>query len=77
MLYLPCPGAASTAPLLKKELEEMRIPCEVHYLEEHPEWVVRFGLQGSPNVIVDGELAFRKMPELSEFRRYFKEKRDK
>ena len=67
-------GSCQHCSLLKRELEEMGIPYEVHYLEEHPEWVEKFGLRGSPNVIVDGELVFRKMPELGEFRRYFKDK---
>lgn len=62
--------------ILRKELDEMEIPYKVHYLEEHPEWVDKFGLKGSPNVIVDGELVFRKMPEISEFKDYFSKKRD-
>lgn len=61
-------------PILKRELDHMNIPYRVHYLEEHPEWVEKFDLKGSPNVIVDGELIFRKMPGLSEFRDYFRNK---
>ncbi|HSO21212.1 MAG TPA: thioredoxin family protein [Desulfosarcina sp.] len=67
-------GSCPHCSLLRKELEEMNISYEVHHLAEHPELFERFGLQGSPNIIVDGELVFRKMPELSEFRRYFKER---
>jgi glutaredoxin len=61
-------------PILKRELDELDIPYHVHYLEEHPEWVEKFNLRGSPNLIVDGELVFRKMPELSELRKYFDQK---
>jgi glutaredoxin len=75
-VILAVSGSCQHCSLLKKQFEEMGIPYEVHYLEEHPEWIERFGLRGSPNIIVDGELVFRKMPDLSEFRRYFEEKRD-
>lgn len=68
-------GSCPHCSLLKNELEEMDIPYKVHQLDEHPEWIERFGLRGSPNIIVDGELVFRKMPELSEFRRYFKQRK--
>jgi glutaredoxin len=67
-------GSCPHCALLKKELEEMGIPYEMHHLEEHPELFERFGLRGSPNIIVDDELVFRKMPELAELRRYFKER---
>lgn len=57
--------------ILKRELDAMEIPYRVHYLEEHPEWIEKFGLKGSPNIIVDGELVFRKMPGLQDLRNYF------
>lgn len=57
--------------ILKRELEKMQVPYKVHYIEDHPEWVEKFNLKGSPNVIVDGELIFRKMPEITAFRKYF------
>ena len=57
--------------IIKRELDEMDIPYRVHYLEEHPEWVQKFSLRGSPNLIVDGELIFRKMPEITELKDFF------
>jgi glutaredoxin len=60
--------------ILQRELDEMKVPYRIHYLEEHPEWVDKFGLKGSPNIIVDGELAFRKMPEIHDLRQYFSKK---
>ena len=62
--------------ILQRELDEMQVPYRVHYLEEHPEWVDKFGLKGSPNVIVDGKLVFRKMPEISDLRAFFKNRKD-
>lgn len=56
---------------LQRELDALGLHYEVRYMEEHPEWVARFGLKGSPNIIVDGELVFRKMPELAELRAFF------
>jgi glutaredoxin len=57
--------------ILQRELDEMQVPYRIHYLEEHSEWVDKFGLKGSPNIIVDGELIFRKMPEIKDLRLYF------
>jgi len=62
--------------ILQRELDEMQVAYRVHYLEEHPEWVDKFGLKGSPNVIVDGNLVFRKMPEISDLRTFFKTRED-
>jgi glutaredoxin len=62
--------------ILQRELDEMQLPYRVHYLEEHPEWVDKFGIKGSPNVIVDGNLVFRKMPEIIDLRAFFKNRED-
>ena len=68
-------GNCQHCALLKKELEQMGIPYEVRYAEEDPAFFERFGLRGSPNVIVDDALVFRKMPEISAFRRYFEHRK--
>ena len=62
--------------ILQRELDEMQVSYRVHYLEEHPEWVDKFGIKGSPNVIVDGNFVFRKMPEISDLRAFFKNRED-
>jgi glutaredoxin len=62
-------------PILKRELDQMEIPYRVHYLEEHPELVDRFNLRGSPNIIVDDDLKFRKMPEIPELREFFRHRK--
>ena len=62
-------------PIIKRELRQLEIPYSVHYLDAHPEWIEKFGLRGSPNIIVDGELVFRKMPEISALRNYFRDKK--
>ena len=62
-------------PIIKRELDEMDIPYRVHYLEDHPGWVEKFNLRGSPNLIVDGELIFRKMPEIKDLKDFFRRRK--
>ena len=56
--------------LIEKELKERHIDYEVQYAEDNPELATRFGIKHSPNIIVNGELIYRGMPDLSELRQY-------
>lgn len=53
---------------LERELRDLGIPYEVCFVEEHPELVARYGIRHSPNLVVDGEVAFRGQPTESELK---------
>jgi len=58
--------------ILEAELKKLGIPYSVRYLEDDLEMQKKYGLKGSPNILVDGELLFRGMPAISELEKYFK-----
>jgi glutaredoxin len=58
-------------PILEGEFKAVKIPCEIRYVEDHPELIHEYGIQQSPNIIVDGKLVFRGMPGLDELRKFF------
>jgi glutaredoxin len=55
-------------PNLERELQALGVSYELLYVEEHPELVEQYKIRHSPNVIVDGELVFRKQPTEDELR---------
>jgi rhodanese-related sulfurtransferase len=59
---------------LEKELEHLQIPYRVYFVEDHADLVEQFAIQHSPNLIVDGEVVFRKQPTEAELRALFKGK---
>jgi len=60
-------------PLIEKELQNRSMDYEVVYVEDHPDLAARYGTKKSPNLIVDGELVYRGMPEMAELTRYLDE----
>lgn len=58
-------------PNLENEFKDLGISFEVEYIEEHPELVAAHNIRHSPNIIVDGQLAFRRQPSENELRAYF------
>lgn len=61
---------------LEKELNCLRIPHRVCFVEDCPELVEKFSIRHSPNLIVDDEVIFRKQPSEVELHAYF-DKRNK
>ncbi len=57
---------------IEREFLDLRIEYEVLYVEEHPEVVARHGIRHSPNIMVDGEVVFRRQPSEGELRVFFK-----
>ncbi|WP_341502370.1 hypothetical protein [Gallaecimonas sp. GXIMD4217] len=57
-------------PNLKKEMADLGLSYEILYIEEHPELVRAHKVRHSPNVLVDGKLAFRRQPSEGELRHY-------
>lgn len=58
-------------PNLENEFRDLGIDYEVEYVEEHPELVASMNIRHSPNIIVDGELAFQRQPSEGELRAFF------
>ena len=56
---------------LEKELECLRIPYRVCFVEDCAALVLMFRIQHSPNLVVDDEVAFRKQPTEVELHAYF------
>ena len=54
-----------------RELDDLGVAHQVHYCDEEPELVVRYGIRHSPNLIVDDEVVFRRQPTEHELREYF------
>lgn len=56
---------------LEKELEYLRIPYRVCFVEDCADLVQKFGIRHSPNLVVDDEVVFRKQPTEVELQAYF------
>lgn len=53
-------------PILEQCFKDRGIPCDVRYVEDHPQLLEEHNIHRSPNLMVDGEIVFRGMPNLSE-----------
>tara|TARA_R110002095_G_C4195892_1_gene234438 strand:- start:31 stop:228 length:198 start_codon:yes stop_codon:yes gene_type:complete len=47
-------------PNLEREFQDLGVDYKVEYVEEQPEMVSALNIRHSPNIIVDGELAFQR-----------------
>lgn len=56
--------------LIEKELNARHLDYEVRYAEDNPDLASRFAIKQSPNIIVNGELIYRGMPDLPELQNY-------
>ncbi len=55
-----------------RELEDIGIEHSVLYCDNEPELVQKLGVRHSPNLVVDGEVVFRRQPTEGELRKYFR-----
>lgn len=55
-------------PNLQKELNSLGIIFNVDYIEDNPEMVATYQIRHSPNILIDGELAFRRQPTETELK---------
>ena len=53
-------------------LKNLGIKHEVFYCEDESYFVEKYNLRHSPNLVVDGEVVFRKQPSEVELKEYFK-----
>jgi len=56
---------------LQHELDELGIPFEVLFVEEHPGVVVTHSIRHSPTLLVNDEVVFRGQPTPLELRQFF------
>jgi len=56
---------------MEKELNHLRIPYRVCFVEDSADLVKKFGIRHSPNLIVDDQVVFRKQPTEDELLIYF------
>lgn len=56
---------------LEKELESLRIPYRVCFVEDCADLVQKFSILHSPTLIVDDEIVFREQPTKVELHAYF------
>lgn len=56
---------------LSRELHNIGIDHCVSYCDSEPELVKEYGIRHSPNLIVNGEVIFRRQPTEVELREYF------
>lgn len=54
-----------------RELEDIGIEHDVIYCDDVPDLVKKYGIRHSPNLIVDGEVVFRKQPTEGELKEFF------
>ena len=59
---------------LEKELDSLRIPYHVYFVEDSADLVEKFSIRHSPNLIVDNMVVFRKQPTEEELHGYFDNK---
>lgn len=63
--------SCSHYPNLEQELKKLDIIHEILFVEDHPDFVQRYGIRHSPNLVVDDEVVFRGQPTEEELRALF------
>ncbi len=58
-------------PNLKREFDHISVDYEVAFIEDHPELISTHHIRHSPNIFVDGDLAFRRQPAPLELKDFF------
>ncbi len=58
-------------PNIENEFKNLGVNYNVEYVEDHPELVNMLNIRHSPNIIIDGELAFQRQPSVGELKEYF------
>jgi len=57
-------------PNIVNEFKNLGIGYKIEYIEDHPELVSMLNIRHSPNIIIDGKLAFQRQPSESELKEY-------
>jgi glutaredoxin len=54
-----------------RELDDIGIEHSVVFCDDDPELVQKYGIRHSPNLIVNGDVVFRKQPTERELKEFF------
>lgn len=54
-----------------RELDDIGIEHSVVYCDDNPDLVQQYGIRHSPNLIVNGEVVFRRQPTEGELKAFF------
>lgn len=46
-------------PLLAQQLDNLSVQYSIKYVEENPDLALRYDIQHSPNLVVNGDVVFR------------------
>lgn len=69
--------SCSHRPNLERELEELGIPYELLFVEEHPEAVARYDVRHSPTLIVNDQVVLQGQPAEHELQALFNDMEDR
>ena len=58
-------------PNLERELIHLGFEYDVLFIEDHPDMVANHKIRHSPNILINGDIAFRHQPTETELRNYF------
>jgi len=61
----------SQSKKLSSELDNLDVRHHVVYCDDEPEIVEKYGIWHSPNLIVNGEVAFSRLPREGELKKLF------
>jgi glutaredoxin len=56
---------------LSRELDDIGVDYKIIYCDDEPEMVKKYNIRHSPNLIVNGEVVFRKQPSEEELKELF------
>lgn len=73
-IFIIATQSCSHCTNLKHELSDLGVDCEVKYAEENPKLVEQYQIRHSPNLIVNGEVVFRRQPTEAELKKLFESK---
>ncbi len=57
---------------LKHELSKLGVDCEIKFAKENAELVEQYQIRHSPNLIINGEVVFRRQPTEIELKEVLK-----
>ena len=57
-------------PNLECEFQNLGLNYHIEYIEDCPDIMARYKIRHSPNVFINGDLAFREQPSPQELRSY-------
>lgn len=57
---------------LTKELDDLGVEYQLVYAEDAPDLVRKLSIRHSPNLVLDGEVVFRRLPTPTELRECLK-----